>query len=355
MEAAVIIGSWRLRHNEPGDGELRIVPLGIELDPDLKSLVMDLEPHGVPNIAGTFGPLALAAIDGDDVDLVALTTRQDSHRVHFMRPGILETSPHRDLGPTLRRAFQRWHLHLNNFECCVFPVQTAPDAWHAVLDLPHVLPAAEAVVEEIDAGNWSGFHLHSGSEISRFVSQVTVLNSLAEDEIVTVRPGCRRKKAGFDSPGWHVEIFRSVDGKWHRSMVSEPKALDLRDFDQRPEHVAALSGSPPLRRIGAIRESLLRIGVESGWSNALFEVDIAFRSVEDGAIAEAGRALAGRLVAVRAPAGRRVLAREEVERDLDRLAAHLQRLFGTSLAAPCPGEAPGGILPSFSRTHGERT
>ena len=346
MGAAVILGSWRLRHDEPGPAEVLVHPIDADLDTEAASYLIDLREQGVENLVPDGGPLALARIDGNAIELVALTTRQDRHRTHLLRPGSLPSCTRETLGPVLRETYQRWHLHLNNFECCVFPDRDmAASARHFTIDAEHVVPVAEAILEAVDENRWPGFHAHHGSEIGSFVSDTTVLASLAADEIVAVKPGSRRKKASFDMPGWHVEIHRADKGGWRRVSVSEPKAIDLQDFDQRPEHVAALFGTAPLQRLGTVRETLLRVGVESGRSGGLFEIDIARRAVvtEEERFDDAGFKLAERTITIRAPAGRHTLDGAEVDRDIGVIADHLAGLFGTALSAPLAGDCPAGL------------
>ncbi len=354
MQTAVVTGPWQIRHHEPSEARVRLHPLDIGSEPSPSSLIVDLRPYGLNNIDPVHAPLAIVRVDGDGIEIDAMALRQDEHQVHFIRPGALGGCSAHTLGSTLHALFEKWHLRLNNFECCVFPASELSAAMHAELQAHHISPVVQGVLDAFGGPERHGFHLQSGSEVQRLHGKITVLASLEETAMIAVKSGARRKKSSFDEIAWHIERFDRAGEGWFRRKTVEPKSLDLPPFDQSPENIGALQWpeAGPWRRLCAIQENIVRIGIESARSPTLVELDIAHRiCLDPSSLPESGFDLPMRSITLRPVAGRAPLTQEVALEDINALAARVAQLEEAAVGAWRQSDMPGGLSPARSKAN----
>ncbi|MFW3164999.1 hypothetical protein WBQ28_10830 [Pseudomonas syringae pv. syringae] len=317
MQRVVITGSWRLRVGEPDVGaELTVHPLDASADVEWVTLV-DLRPYGLNNLAHRDVPLALAYVDNGTVHLKALLMRQEVHVCHFYSPATLPSCSKDRLSCVLAEAFQKWHLTLNNFECCFFEALPGRAlACHFEMDLP-ACHAADVVIEHLDTWQWPHFHLHLGSELSSIRSRKAVYRCSSSNRWLTVERGCRRKKQSISSIGLRIEVFSHVGDGWIRSEVIESLNGDVEeellqfqgnsDPDSLPNysHDVFVSGS--------------RVGVESAISGGIYELDFCFFRYPDAQRGIRGVGRPTKNVAIRYVGGRKPADLKCVQSDINAL------------------------------------
>ena len=353
MRTAIVTGPWQLRHNEPSNAPASLHAAEIAGAPSGSSFIVDMRQYGLANIDPDYSPLALVCIDGKTINFEALVLRQDEHQVHFIRPGALGDCPADALDHGLRTLFERWHLRLNNFECCIFPADELSAAVHAELEAAHISPVVDETLDSLSTGAWPGFHLQSGSEVQHLRGLVTILASVDGKTIVGVKLGARRKKDGPDQPAWHIEQFKQDAEGWFRRKIAEPKSVDLRLFDQSPTNVGSLQWPQegPFRRLCSIRENLIRIGVESATRPALIEIDIAHRICLDASILEnTAFRLLQRSITVRPVAGRAPLSPEAAANASAKVLDCIRGLQSARSLGARKSDMPGGLSPANSAT-----
>ncbi len=350
MATAVVFGHWGLRHSEPHLAMVEVKDVNAPDDDDGVSRVLDLRQFGADNLERHRVPLALAKIDGEAVQLSALLLRQDLHQVHLLRLPTLPSCTLSTLPETLDRVFRRNHLALNNFECCVFPLPAAsPGALTLTLDVADITSVTKAAIARLDDGLWRGFRLKPGKPVQFVSGPVSVLQSLSGEFMHALRRGTMKKKRDPADQGWQMETFAAAaHGTWIRSEVREIPDVDLADFDQRPEIVAALHVEHPLASVATVHEAQTRIQVECCESGTVVELELAFRQVvagADDAAAEAeGLALAPRVAIIRPCFSRLPELSPNLELDLQRLAESIAAMPGVRVAAASPSDAPSGFV-----------
>nr|QKZ25974.1 hypothetical protein [Pseudomonas syringae pv. actinidiae]QKZ25997.1 hypothetical protein [Pseudomonas syringae pv. actinidiae]QKZ26019.1 hypothetical protein [Pseudomonas syringae pv. actinidiae] len=321
MQRVVITGSWRLRVGEPEVGvELNVCPVDAPIDFDRPMTLVDLRPYGLNNLAHRDVPLALAYFDGDTLYLKALLMRQEMHVCHFYSPMTLPSCNKDRVSDVLAEAFQKWHLTLNNFECCFFEAPPGMAfACHFEIDLP-ASHAADMVIEHLDTLQWPQFYLHLGSELSSIRSRKAVYRCPSSSEWLTVERGCRRKKS-INSTGLRIEVFSHAGNGWVRSDVIE----SLND-DVDKELLQFRGDSDPdklFKHSHDLYVSGSRVGVESAISGGIYELDFCFFQSAGAQQSNSREECTARSVVIRYVGGRKPFDMDCVQSDMSALSSCL--------------------------------
>ncbi|WP_448195445.1 hypothetical protein [Pseudomonas aeruginosa] len=339
MQRVVITGSWRLRVGEPEIGaEVNIFPVDPPVDFDGQMTLVDLRLYGLNNLAHRDLPLALAYLDNDMLYLKALLMRQEMHVCHFYSPTTLP-SCHKDrVSDVLVEVFQKWHLTLNNFECCFFEAPPGLAlACHFEIDLP-VRNAADVVIEQLDTLQWPQFYLHLGSELSSIRSNKAVYRCLSSNEWLTVERGCRRKKKSIDSIGLHIEVFSHTGNGWVRSDVIESLNDDV---DEALSQFQASSDPEKLYRYSHdLYVSGSRVGVESAISAGIYELDFCLFQSGGAQQSNSPEEHATRSVAIRYVGGRKPFDMNSFQSDINLLSGCLASTLVLDFSSRKPSEFP---------------
>lgn len=336
MQRVVVTGSWRLRVGEPeAVANLSVIPIDTTVGFDKTVILLDLRLYGLSNLSGDDVPLALAYLDGEILYPKALLMRQEMHVCQFYSPAMLPSCRKDQAYSVLAQAFQKWHLALNNFECCFFeaPVERALTRGYTI-DHP-VHAAADKVVERLDTGRWPEFFLHLGSELAAIRNNRAVYRCSSSNKWMTVERGGRRKKKSIDSIGLRFEVFGRAGSDWVRSEVMESLC------DNVDSALLELQGGKDSLRlfeyIHDIYVSGTRVGVESTRTGGIYELD--FCCVRSPSSQKSGETefLVSRNFVVRYVGGRKELQPSSIQMDIDRLSDHIADMLGLKvLDRNCP-------------------
>lgn len=246
----IIFGSWKLRHNEPithGESTLRLHAAPASASASDHSLLHDFRMDAKPaayitdskltwstddaatvrcaNLSGEELPLAAVLFENDTFKITHLLTRVEKHISHLIRaPFDAEAVTAAQLETTLRDAFQRNHIFVNNFEC--FYIKGMPDTEleqkFRIDDQFDYHSVNRAWYAKIDDGKVPGFALQLGDELEHWAY---------DNDFARILPNTENAAGYLSIMHWS----RKRKSEWSEPVVTFKKKLYAEDALERWE------------------------------------------------------------------------------------------------------------------------